>query len=295
MDIRHFRIFLEVCQTTSMTQAARNLFMTQPSVSQAVAEMEREYKVRLFERLNHRLYLTAAGEQLRSYASHILNLTRQAAKDLASLGAGGSLRIGASLTTGAHLLPGLVNSYRQEMPEVDIFTLVDNISVVEKLILEDRLDIALVESPVVSPHLCEEKLCDDDLILICGPGHPLWDQRSASVADLAGKAFIIREPGSGTRDIFERLMSQAGADWKVAGVYNNTEAIKQAVRGNLGLAVVPRISVEEEIQRGLLRWIEVESLDLKRQFNLVYHRQKFFTPAIQAFVQTCKRSYAPGL
>jgi DNA-binding transcriptional LysR family regulator len=139
-----------------MTHAAKMLFMTQPSVSQVIAELEKEYGVRLFERLNHRLYLTAAGELLRSYASHILNLSEQAKKELSDLGAGGSIRIGASLTIGAHLLPGLINAFSQEMPEVEIFTQVDNTSVIEKLILEDQLDVGLVEGPIYSPHIREE-------------------------------------------------------------------------------------------------------------------------------------------
>jgi len=270
-----------------MTQAAKILYMTQPSVSQAIAELEKEYGVRLFERLSHRLHLTTAGERLRSYASHILNLSEQARKELADLGAGGSIRIGASLTIGAHLLPGIINAYRQEMPSVDIFTLVDNTSVIEKLILEDELDLGLVEGPIYSKHIHEEKLSDDDLVIICGPGHSLWNKEKIPIHELAGNAFIIRESGSGTRDIFERLMSEAGANWKIGGVYNNTEAIKQAVRGNLGLAVVPKIAVKEEIERGLVRVIEVVGLDLKREFNLVYHRQKFFTSAIQTFIRIC--------
>jgi len=130
-------------------------------------------------------------------------------------------------------------------------------------------------------------LSDDDLVIICGPGHSLWNKEKIPIHELAGNAFIIRESGSGTRDIFERLMSEAGANWKIGGVYNNTEAIKQAVRGNLGLAVVPKIAVKEEIERGLVRVIEVVGLDLKREFNLVYHRQKFFTSAIQTFIRIC--------
>jgi LysR family transcriptional regulator, transcriptional activator of the cysJI operon len=289
MDLRHLRIFLSVCEAGTMTRAAENLYMTQPSVSQAIAELEKEYGVRLFERLTHRLYLTASGEHLRSYASHILNLAEQARKELTGPGAGGSIRIGASLTIGAHLLPGLVNNFHREMPAVEVFTRVDNTSVIEKLILEDQLDLGLVEGRIYSPHIREEILCDDELVIISGPEHALWGRERISIQELAGQDFITREPGSGTRDIFERLMSGAGATWKIVGVYNNTEAIKQAVRGNLGLAVVSRLSVEEEIGRGLVRAIEVSDLNLKRKFYLVVHRQKYFTPAMQAFIGISKK------
>lgn len=273
-----------------MTRAAEINYMTQPSVSQVIAELEREYGVRLFERLNHKLYITTAGEQLRTYASHIINLSDQAKKELANLGAGGSIRIGASLTVGTHLLPGFVNSFRKEMPDVEIYTQVDNTSVIEKLILEDRLDIGLVEGPVYSPYMLEELLCEDELIIICGPDHPLWGTHKIDIQMLAGYGFIIREPGSGTRDIFEQVMNKAGASWKIAGVYNNTEAIKQAARENLGLAIVPKISVEEEMDRGLVREVQIKDMSFTRKFNLVYHRQKFFTIALQTFMRTCKKN-----
>jgi DNA-binding transcriptional LysR family regulator len=294
MDLRHFRIFLTVCDTGSMTRAAKNLYMTQPSVSQAITEMEKEYGVRLFERLNHRLYLTTSGERLRFYANHILNLSEQARRELAEQGAGGSLRIGASLTIGAHILPELVNRFRQEMPQVKIFNQVDNTSEIVKMILSDQLDLGLVEGPTYSPYVLEEKFRDDDLIIICGPGHILWGRESIEISELAGKEFIIRESGSGTRDIFERVMSEAGASWSTAGICNNTEAIKQAVRGNLGLAVVPKISVEEEIERCLVWPIEVKGLNLKRKFNLIFHHQKSMTPALQTFIRICKTPLSNG-
>lgn len=291
MNTRQFQIFLTVCDSGSMTAAAKILFMTQPSVSQVISELEKEYGVRLFERLNHRLYLTAAGDQLRLYANQILHLSEQAKKELADLEGGGSIRIGASLTIGTYVLPGIIDSYRQKMPKVEIFTRVDNTSVIEKLILKDHVDLGLVEGPIHSPFIREEAFTDDELVIICGSGHSLWGRKMIEPDDLTGNAFIVREPGSGTRDIFERVMSELRIIWKIAGVYNNTEAIKQAVRGNLGLAVVPKISVEEEINHGQVWATEVRGLNLKRKFNLVYHRQKFFTTAIHAFFQTCKKKF----
>jgi DNA-binding transcriptional LysR family regulator len=291
MNTRQFQIFLTVCESGSMTAAARILFMTQPSVSQVISELEKEYGVLLFERLNHRLYLTEAGDQLRIYANQILHLSEQAKKDLADLGGGGSIRIGASLTIGTYILPGLIRSYRQKMPKAEIFTMVENTGVIEKLILEDGLDLGLVEGPIHSPFIREEPFSDDELVIICGSGHPFWGRATIDPDDLSGKAFIIREPGSGTRDIFERDMNELGVVWKVAGVYNNTEAIKQAVRGNLGLGIVPKISIEEEIDRKQVWVLEVSGLNLKRKFNLVYHHQKFFTTAIQI----CKNNSFDGI
>jgi LysR family transcriptional regulator, transcriptional activator of the cysJI operon len=283
MDFRHLNIFLTVCETGNMTHAAKELYMTQPSVSQAIAELEKYYNVRLFERLNHRLYLTAAGEHLRSYARHILNLSEQARKELADLGQGGKLRIGASLTIGAYLLPGLVAAFHAQHPEIEVFTLVDNTALIEEKILGDQLDLGLVEGPVSSAHIAEEAYADDHLVFVASPLHPLANQPVVTVQELSGQAFIVRETGSGTQAIFEHAMLAAQMRWKVAGIYNNNEAVKQAVSANLGLAVVSKIAITEEVRQGKLITLNVQGMSLQRKFNLIYHQQKFFSRAMQLF------------
>jgi len=288
MNFRHLEIFLAVCEAGNMTRAARVLYMTQPSISQAIHELEIYYGVRLFERLNHRLYLTSAGESLGSYARHIINLSEQARHDLADMSRGGSLRIGASLTIGAYLLPGLVVDFQKQNPEVEVFIRVDNTGVVENFILNDQIDLGLVEGPTYSQHLVERFFCGDDLVFIVSPQHPLGQQVKCKVQDLEGRAFLVREEGSGTQDIFENAMREAEISYKTTGVYNNNEAIKQAVSANLGLAIVSKISIEEEVRQGKFIALEVEGISLKRKFNLIYHRQKFFTAAMQKFWERCQ-------
>ena len=288
MNFRHLKIFITVCEVGNMTRAAKELYMTQPSVSQAIIELEKYYGVRLFERLNHHLYLTAPGERLLSYAQHILNLSEQAEKELAGLGQDGSLRIGSSLTIGAYLLPGLVADFHQQNPQVDVFTRVDNTNVIEQLLLEDKLDLGLVEGPTFSAHIVEEFICPDDLVFIASPQHPLAKSGKRPAQDLTGQAFIVREAGSGTQNIFEHAMHAAGVNWKTAGVYNNNQAVKQAVSANLGLAMVSKIAIAEEVQQGKIVPLEIEGISIRRKFNLVYHQQKIFTRAMQLFRDAIK-------
>ena len=288
MNFRHLKIFVTVCDMGNMTRAAKSLYLTQPSVSQAISELETYYGVRLFERLNHRLYLTAAGERLRPFALHILNLSEQAHKELADLSQGGSIRIGASLTIGAYLLPGLVAGFHLQIPQVEVYTRVDNTNVIEKLILDDQLDLGMVEGPISSPHISEEFFCDDTLVFIASTRHPLARLRKCTVKDLLEQAFIVREEGSGTQSIFEHAMLEIGVSWKKAGVYNNNEAIKQAVGENLGLAMVSKIAIAEEVKQGKIVVLDVEGVFLKRKFNLVYHKQKVFTHAMTLFWDTSK-------
>lgn len=286
MNLRHMKIFLTVCEVGNMTRAAKILYMAQPSVSQAIIEMEQFYGARLFERLNHRLYLTTAGERLSSYARHILNLSEQARQELSDLSRGGSLRIGTSLTIGAYLLPGLVTVFKTRNPDVDLFLRVDNTGVIEKMVLNDQIDMGLAEGPVNSPQLVEKFFHDDYLVFIVSPQHPLGKKEKLRIQDLEGQPFLVREEGSGTQNIFEQAMREAGVTWKITGVYNNNEAIKQAVGSNLGMAIVSKISISEEVRQGLILPLEVEGISLKRKFTLIYHRQKFFTSAMELFGQS---------
>lgn len=284
MKLRHLNIFITVCEHQNMTLAAKALYLSQPSVSQAISELESFYDVKLFERLNRRLYITSAGEKLLYYARHITNLTEQAKKELSEFGTSGTLRVGASLTIGTYLLPKLITTFREQMPTIELFTVVDNTNVIEHMLLKDEIDIGLVEGPVHSPNLIEQYIQTDHLVLIASPKHPISQKANHTAADLQGLRFIVREAGSGTRLIFENSMQAAGISWEIAGWYHSTETIKQAVRANLGLAVVPQISIEEDLKMGWVVLLDVQDIQLTRKFNFIYHKQKFFTPAMDHLV-----------
>ncbi|HHY90320.1 MAG TPA: LysR family transcriptional regulator, partial [Clostridiales bacterium] len=156
MTLRHLKIFITVCDAGSMTAAAKKLYITQPSVSQAIAELEAHYHTRLFERLGRQLYITEAGKKLLSYARHILSLMEQAERELNDLSSSGTLRLGASMTIGTYLLSDMIKSFLSICPEVQILTTVDNTKVIEEMILSDQLDLALVEGPTHSADIVEE-------------------------------------------------------------------------------------------------------------------------------------------
>jgi len=284
MNIRHLTVFLTVCDHMNMTRAAEELYMTQPSVSQMIAELELYYQTRLFERLNRRLYLTEAGKRLQSYARHIINLEAEAKKDLADLNGGGVLRIGASQTIGAYLLPEIISQFKNRFPDVEVFSRVENTREIEQFLLEDIVDIALLEGSIHSPELKEEPFLDDDLSVVCAPGHPLIKIPHISARDLSLYGFIIREEGSGTREIFASQMHTAGIQWKEVGIYNTTDAIKNAVQNNLGLGVLPILAIQQEIMDGTIHLLHVTDLNLRRKLNLVFHHQKYFSNAMNSFV-----------
>lgn len=289
MTLRHFRIFLAVCETGSMTAAAETLGMTQPAVSQSVAELERHYGAELFDRVGRRLRLNATGELLRGYAREILELVEGAERGIFESQDGGSLRVGASATVGAALLPPSLARLRHLMPRIRLEVLVDNTATVVQGLREARLDLGCVEGRGDWPDLEAEELGEDELRLVCGPGHEFAAAgRRLRPRDLEGRGFVLREAGSGTRELFESALAEAGIGWKPVGVANGSDAIAALVEAGLGLAFMSPLLISEALASGRLLPLEVAGLRLRRSFRLLRRGAKRPTEAMQRFARCCR-------
>jgi len=291
MTLRHFQIFVTVCDQMNMTAAARSLYMSQPAVSQAVAELEDHYQVRLFERLSRRLYLTRAGEKLLGYARHIIRLNKDAETSMLSLNHNGTVRVGTSVTIGSCILPKLAADFTAKFPQTSIEVEEDNTAKIEQLLLQDKLDLGLVEGEIVSGDLFCRSFAEDSLVLICGRGHPFYQRNEVDPIELEQENFILRETGSGTRKTFEAAMAERGIRWKAGWTCNNTDTIKSAVAEGLGISVISERAVKEETRTGLLHSISIAGMGFSRQFKLVYHKNKYLTAAIQQFSNFCFQKY----
>ena len=290
MTLRHFRIFLAVCERLSMTEAARQLHISQPSVTQAIHEMENHYGILLFERLGHHIYLTAAGENLKQYAYQILSLCQQAEDSLTAMQHSLPIRLGASITIGDIFLVELLTYCRRTRPDWPILSAIHNTEELEQFLIEDKLDLALVEGRVQSPYLVSHTILTDYLTLIASPDSE-WSRKAITAPqDLDGLPVFVREQGSGTRDLFERVLEAHHLTCQVVGVYNNSEAIKKAVMANLGLAVLSRRLVQDEIKTGRLVELPLPNLEFKRHFRLVHHKNKYLTQPMQDLISICCHS-----
>lgn len=291
MNVRHLKIFLTVCETGNMTAAAKKLHITQPPVSQAIAELESYYGVRLFERFGRKIYLTKAGEELYSYASHIISLLNEAEKRLSDLSKGGILRVGASMTIGTVILPIIIKEYSASHPAVQIHTVVDNTATIIKMLHMAKLDIGLVEGIGNWPDIVKVPVYDDELVLVCPPTHEWAGEKDIDASQLEDQGFVIREEGSGTREVFEAAMKAHGIKWKTVGVFNSAEAIINAVHCGLGLSFISRLAVQNAVTTGKVAVVNLSGLDIKRKFNIVYHRNKFYTNAMREFTAYCLKFF----
>ena len=284
MTLRHLEIFVTVCDTMNMTKSAESLYMSQSAVSQAIAELEKFYDVRLFERLSRKLYLTQAGEKLLGYSRHMIRMNADIENEMKSLRESGSIRLGASVTVGATVLPKLVSEFRRTNLYTDVEVFEDNTYHIQKRLLMDKADIGLVEGEITSPDILCIPFMDDELVLICGNCHRFAGLCEINPLELEKENFIIREQGSGTRKTFEDAMKAHQLSWKASWTCNNADTIKAAVIAGLGVSVISRRAVEKEAESGELVIKPVEGIRFFRQFKIAYHKNKYLTGQIKSFI-----------
>jgi DNA-binding transcriptional LysR family regulator len=277
-----------VADLGSMTAAARALFISQPTVSQAISELEDYYGTRLFDRLSKRLFITEKGSQFLGYARHIATLVNEMEQAVRNPERAGTLKIGASLTIGTCLFPGLVKEFARQYPLMQVKAAIRNTQDIEALITKNAIDFALVEGIVHVPEIVSRSFMEDRLVLVCGKGHPLYGTGSISIADLGGLRFIVREQGSGTRELFENLMALNEIKWQATWECNGSDVLKSAAKEGMGVAVISRRLVQEELEAGTLSSVFVDGLDMRRTFSVIHHKNKYLTPAMLAFIGLCR-------
>lgn len=296
MTIRHLNIFVTVAECGSMSGAARQLYLSQPTVSQAIRELEQHYHTLLFERLGKRLYLTEAGEALLATAHHLVDQFEQLEKMMENRNQSQVLRIGSSLTVGTCLMPEILEKLEEHIPELESYSYVNNTREIEKKLLRSQLDVAVVEGEVQSPDLMVLPLVEDCLVLFCGKNHPFYRKEEVRMEDMEGMRFAMREEGSGTRKLFEQYLQKKKIRIQVAWEANSPGTIRNAVIQNKLLAVQSLRLLEKESEGDRIRVFYEGTGAWNRSFKLVYHKDKFLTSPIyelERILHTYKRMEIP--
>lgn len=281
MTIRHLKIFTTVADAGGMSKAAKELHITQPSISQAIAELERYYGVKLFERLSQKIYLTKEGELMLSFSRHILDSFEQMEKAMNQAVEKSSLRIGCSVSVGTCLIEEILDEAWERIPQCQISVVVANSSEIERAILTNEVDIGIVEGILKNKDLVITPVCEDELVVVCGRQHPLGRETSVTLDMLQGQDYASRESGSAERNQYEKLFEEAGLQLNRVFCSTNTEAIKNAVIHGRGIAVFSRRMVKEEVARGDMLVIRVRDIEVKRNIDLVMHKNKYISNEIQ--------------
>lgn len=270
MTLRHLEIFLKVADTGSMRAAAEELFITQPTVSGSIAELEKECNVLLFERLNKRLYITDAGKKLKVYARKMLNLQDEIVRQIASSEDNTPLKIGATVTIGTCVLP----EYISKMKGIKSKVLIDNTAKIEQCILNNTLDIGLVEGRVSSDDVIATPFMRDEMMFICRSDNRFAKKAGVTLEEIKSEPMIFREENSGTRVVIDEAMEEAGVKVDVLWNCNNTQAILNAVRMGIGASILsPRLL---EGYTGLSA-VPIREVSIERDFQLLVHKDKYIS------------------
>lgn len=295
MTIRHLKIFIAVAENGKMSLAARKLYLTQPTVSQAIRELEEHYETRLFDRLSRRLYITEPGQHLLKMAKAAVHSFDELERQMQSETKTEHFRIGVTVTIGSCMLPALLSDFQRLRPQVDTFSFIGNTQAVEDKLLRSELDVGIVEGVVKSPDLISLPLVEDYLVLACGAGHPFACRSTFSPSDLEGLDFVMRENGSGTRALFESYLRENQIPIRRRIEAPFPEAMKHAILFNSCLAVISVRLIEEEIRKGTIHMLQDPENIWDRTFKLVYHKDKFISESIQLLRELLSQYQKPEI
>lgn len=288
MTLRHMRIFVAVYQKSSITKAAEQLHIVQPSVSLAIKELEQYYGICLFDRIGRRIYPTMSGKNFYDYALHIVSLfdeMEQKVRDWDSLG---TVRVGASVTIGNLLLPQIIRAFSKLHPDIQITVTIGNADTIEQYVLDNVVDFALTEGESFIPQLRQEQVLKDRFCVIAHPSHPLSGKGEVEPEDLLPYPLLLRESGSASRAMVEGVFLSRNHAISPAWESISTQALVRGVVNDLGISILPYFLARHEIEQGLVVEIPVRDLELYRYFSIVYHQNKYLSRSAQTFLSLCR-------
>lgn len=285
--------FLAVVRRGSVTAAAEELVVTQPSVSAAVSALERELGVTLTERAGRTVRPTAAGSAYAPYASDVLGLLDKGARAAREAEAArpSTLRISAVTTAGEHVVPQLIQAFRERRPELEISLDVGNRELVFQRVLDHAVDVAVTGRIPDDARLVGMDFADNEFAIVTAAGDPLARRRWVSMEELALRPWLVREQGSGTRVLCEELLASRGVEPTLLTLGSNG-AIKQAARAGLGIALQSRAAVELELKLGLLDTISPRGGLPERRWHVVRSAVGPVRDDVEAFMGFCTSAAA---
>ncbi|WP_152397076.1 selenium metabolism-associated LysR family transcriptional regulator [Paenibacillus guangzhouensis] len=275
LNFHQLHIFYTVSEKGSFSAAAQALHMTQPAVTMQVQSLEEYFGTKLFNRSTKRIELSEAGRALMPFARRSIELVRDTDIAMSKFThmLQGRLQLGASLTIGEYVLPRMLGPFGQQYPNIAISMKVMNTAQILEEITNHQLNFGLIEAPVQHPDMHIEAVMKDELKLIVPANHPLAEASIVSLKEVLKYPFIVREQGSGTRQVMEEQFVRKNIDIQSVRTVmelGSTGAIKSAVEAGLGIAIISPSSVKHEVTLGLVKIVDIEDCSFERQFYSIY-------------------------
>lgn len=291
MELRQLQIFCAAAQTLNFTKAGIKLGYAQSNITGQIRQLEEELQVKLFERLGRGIQLTSEGQSFLKNAEQILHLCQIAKEEFSPRVFRGTISIGAAETLCVYRLPGLLTEYRKLYPQVEIRVQTESCDNLFSLIKANIIDAALVLTDTIrSPEMTVQILHKEKMAIVTSPLHRLARQKKITIQDFSGECLILTAPGCGYRPLILSHFKEHHIKLGSIMEFSSVGAIKECTICGLGAAILPKIAVQDELERGKLvelNW-NASLPDVKTQ--LIYHHEKWITPALGAFLELCNSS-----
>ncbi|MEV8632612.1 LysR substrate-binding domain-containing protein [Streptosporangium sp. NPDC051023] len=286
LNLHRLWIFMTVVECGGFSAAAQKLYLSQPSVSHQVRQLEQSLRATLIDRSGARIRLTPEGEVMLAYAKRVFLLADEAVSAIRQVSGlhTGTLVAGGTTTVGTYLLPPLLAVFRERHPGIEVGIYVGNGQQVEKQLVDGEIGVAVLAGEPGAAQLVSEPILQDRLVLITEPGHRLAQAGTAEPSELAGERFLLREPGSSTRELQEQALETWALDEARRTEIWGPETIKQAAAAGLGVSLVSEHCVERELADGRLAVLEIAPAPQPRPIVLAHRRDRLLGPAEQAFI-----------
>ena len=293
MTIRHLKVFICVCKHMSMTKAAEELFIAQPAVSTTISEIEKNYNIILFERINKKLFLTDEGKLLLIKAQEAV-LAFEEFEELAGDSSKMPLiKIGSSLTIGKQKLPRLLRLIKENFKNIDIQISVNQTSVIESKILNGTLDFAFIQGKPSDPNIRSRLVDCSNLIAVCGNKYNIPE--TVTLEELCHYDLLLREDESVSREFLDNIFALKNITVTPVMESISNQALISAAVQNLGVTVLPETLLARQLSKGGLRKITVADYEFTRNSYLIYHKNKTFSTAKQQIFDFCYKNYKKNL
>jgi DNA-binding transcriptional LysR family regulator len=288
MDIHQLKVFTSVFKNRSFSKASEELHLTQPTISNHIKALEDEFECKFFDRLGRTIIPTKEAEILYRQSMEIIEKTDvlketigQLKKDLT-----GKLIIGASTIPGVYLMPRIMTEFQKKYPSISFQILISDSKGIVESVNRHELLLGVVGAKIGNDHISYIPFVEDELIVVSSPS--MVDKGAISLKEVIDFPMVLREEGSGTRRETERLLESKGVSLdsiKIAGIFGSTDAVKQAVKAGLGVSIVSRFSVADELEHRILKEIKLADIQMKRRFYIVTHKKRTLPRAYDTFLK----------
>ncbi len=289
MTIRHLKVFVCVAQHLSMTKAADELFIAQPAVSNTISEIEKHYKIQLFERINRRLFLTDEGKSLLIKAQSVLSAFEEFEDAATSSSIRPHVKIGASLTIGTRIIPSLLRSLKEAFEDIDFQISINQTSIIESKILNGTLDFAFIQGKPSDTNIKSCLVEKNTLVAVCGKNYNIPE--TVTIKELCKYDLLLREDESVSREFLDQIFARENIVVNPVMESISNHALISSAKRNLGVTILSESLVKHHLKRDKLRKINVLDYEFTRNSYLIYHKDKTFGSVKQDIFDYCYNSY----